>query len=153
MIYNIWYIIAALRIAVVNEKGDVKGFLRVAVQAVVGGEEDTVDYPMGVRQSARIVFPDYCASRFVLMRIVPPSSYCSWCSFWNQLHCYCVVPILFYIFFVMINLNSNGHFLSRTEKQEQEHKNSNGGKITNFFQGYLRFKGSKQSLDLSWVTR
>ena len=51
------------RIAVVNEKGDVKGFLRVAVQAVQGGEEDTVDYPMGVRQSARILFPDSCSSR------------------------------------------------------------------------------------------
>ena len=51
------------RIAVVNEKGDVKGFLRVAVQAVLGGEEDTVDYPMGVRQSARIVFPDSCSAR------------------------------------------------------------------------------------------
>ena len=47
----------------VNEKGDVKGFLRVAVQAVVGGEEETVDYPMGVRQSARILFPDSCSSR------------------------------------------------------------------------------------------
>ena len=51
------------RIAVVNEKGDVKGYLRVAVQALVGGEEDTVDYPMGVRQSARILFPDTCSSR------------------------------------------------------------------------------------------
>ncbi|XP_023321625.1 kinesin-like protein unc-104 isoform X3 [Eurytemora carolleeae] len=51
------------RIAVVNEKGDVKGFLRVAVQAVLGGEEDTVDYPMGVRQSARILFPDSCSAR------------------------------------------------------------------------------------------
>merc|ERR1740128_677307 len=51
------------RIAVVNEKGDVKGYLRVAVQAVLGGEEDTVDYPMGVRQSARILFPDSCSAR------------------------------------------------------------------------------------------
>jgi hypothetical protein len=51
------------RIAVVNEKGDVKGYLRVAVQALVGGEEDTVDYPMGVRQSAKILFPDTCSSR------------------------------------------------------------------------------------------
>ena len=48
----------------VNEKGDVKGYLRVAVQALVGGEEDTVDYPMGVRQSARILFPDTCSSRY-----------------------------------------------------------------------------------------
>ena len=51
-----------------NEKGDVKGFLRVAVQAVLGGEEDTVDYPMGVRQSARILFPDSCSARYMLKR-------------------------------------------------------------------------------------
>ena len=51
-----------------NEKGDVKGFLRVAVQAVLGGEEDTVDYPMGVRQSARILFPDSCSARYMLYR-------------------------------------------------------------------------------------
>jgi hypothetical protein len=59
-----FYIPLLNRIAVVNEKGDVKGYLRVAVQALVGGEEDTVDYPMGVRQSARILFPDTCSSRY-----------------------------------------------------------------------------------------
>ena len=47
-----------------NEKGDVVGFLRVAVQAVLGREDETVDYPMGVRQSARITFPDGCTARF-----------------------------------------------------------------------------------------
>jgi len=51
------------RIAIVNEKGDVKGYLRVAVQAVLGRDEETVDYPMGVRQSARIAFPDGCTAR------------------------------------------------------------------------------------------
>ena len=30
----------------------------MAVQAVLGGDEETVDYPLGVRQSARISFPD-----------------------------------------------------------------------------------------------
>ena len=52
------------RIAIVNEKGDVKGYLRVAVQAVLGRDEETVDYPMGVRQSARIAFPDGCTARY-----------------------------------------------------------------------------------------
>ena len=51
------------RIAIVNERGDVKGFLRVAVQAVLGRDDETVDYPMGVRQSARISFPDGCPAR------------------------------------------------------------------------------------------
>ena len=41
-----------------------KGFVRVAVQAVLHGEEEGVDYPMGVRQSARMVFPDSCTPRF-----------------------------------------------------------------------------------------
>ena len=77
------------RLAVVNDKGDVKGYLRVAVQVILGKiyymthfiialidyirlegsklislfsfvfiDEETVDYPMGVRQSATIVFPE-----------------------------------------------------------------------------------------------
>ena len=62
-----------------NERGDVRGYLRVAVQAVLGREEETVtsvflwqklsllcfkvDYPLGVRQSARIAFPDSCVGR------------------------------------------------------------------------------------------
>ena len=72
------------RLAVVNDKGDVKGYLRVAVQVILGkfsikkllivlkvlvskdklghfsfiADEETVDYPMGVRQSATIVFPE-----------------------------------------------------------------------------------------------
>ena len=37
-------------------QGDVKGYLRVAVQAIL--DEETVDYPMGIRQSATIAFPD-----------------------------------------------------------------------------------------------
>ncbi|XP_066589122.1 kinesin-like protein unc-104 isoform X3 [Prorops nasuta] len=44
------------KVAIVNEKGDVKGYLRVAVQAVVGEENN--EYSSGVRQSARISFDD-----------------------------------------------------------------------------------------------
>ncbi|XP_076167979.1 kinesin family member unc-104 isoform X2 [Ptiloglossa arizonensis] len=43
------------KVAIVNEKGDVKGYLRVAVQIVV---EDNSEYSSGVRQSARISFDD-----------------------------------------------------------------------------------------------
>ncbi|XP_024228096.1 kinesin-like protein unc-104 isoform X2 [Bombus impatiens] len=43
------------KVAIVNEKGDVKGYLRVAVQAVV---EENSEYSSGVRQSARISFED-----------------------------------------------------------------------------------------------
>lgn len=50
------------RVAIVNERGDVKGYLKVAVQAVVDptAEEDAVEttQPAGVRQSARISFND-----------------------------------------------------------------------------------------------
>jgi len=41
------------KVAVVSEKGDVRGYLRVAVQAVM--DEDNSDQ-VGVRQSARIAF-------------------------------------------------------------------------------------------------
>ena len=34
------------------------------VQAVLGRDDETVDYPMGVRQSARIAFPDGCTARY-----------------------------------------------------------------------------------------
>ncbi|KDR21304.1 hypothetical protein L798_04238 [Zootermopsis nevadensis] len=44
------------KVAIVNEKGDVKGFLKVAVQAVI--EEENSEYLSGVRQSARISFDD-----------------------------------------------------------------------------------------------
>ncbi|XP_066994575.1 kinesin-like protein unc-104 [Anabrus simplex] len=44
------------KVAIVNEKGDVKGYLKVAVQAVI--EEENSDYVSGVRQSARISFDD-----------------------------------------------------------------------------------------------
>lgn len=43
------------KVAIVNEKGDVKGYLRVAVQAVI---EENSEYSSGVRQSARISFED-----------------------------------------------------------------------------------------------
>ncbi|XP_014670393.1 PREDICTED: kinesin-like protein unc-104 [Priapulus caudatus] len=50
------------KVSIVNEKGDVKGWLRVAVQAVGEEEETTPDYGTGVRQSARISFNgDGCA--------------------------------------------------------------------------------------------
>ncbi|XP_063799918.1 kinesin-like protein KIF1B isoform X12 [Pseudophryne corroboree] len=47
------------RVAVVSEKGDVRGFLRVAVQAIAGDEE-APDYGSGIRQSgtAKISFDD-----------------------------------------------------------------------------------------------
>lgn len=41
------------KVAIVSEKGDVRGYLRVAVQAVM--DEDNADQ-VGVRQSARIAF-------------------------------------------------------------------------------------------------
>lgn len=41
------------KVAIVSEKGDVRGYLRVAVQAVM--DEDNSDQ-VGVRQSARIAF-------------------------------------------------------------------------------------------------
>lgn len=43
-----------LKVAIVSEKGDVRGYLRVAVQAVL--DEDNADQVGGVRQSARIAF-------------------------------------------------------------------------------------------------
>ncbi|TRZ01685.1 hypothetical protein DNTS_015865 [Danionella cerebrum] len=47
------------RVAVVNEKGEVKGFLRIAVQAI-SADEEAPDYGSGVRQSgtAKISFED-----------------------------------------------------------------------------------------------
>ncbi|XP_050522647.1 kinesin-like protein unc-104 isoform X9 [Daktulosphaira vitifoliae] len=44
------------KVAVVNEKGDVKGYLRVAIQAV--SEDETGDNSCGVRQFAKISFND-----------------------------------------------------------------------------------------------
>ncbi|RZF34007.1 hypothetical protein LSTR_LSTR012352 [Laodelphax striatellus] len=44
------------KVAIVNEKGDVKGYLRVAVQAV--GDDENGDHTSGVRQSAKIQFDD-----------------------------------------------------------------------------------------------
>ncbi|KAL0275192.1 UNVERIFIED_CONTAM: hypothetical protein PYX00_003130 [Menopon gallinae] len=41
------------KVPIVNEKGDVKGYLRVAVQPLV---EEFSEFPVGVRQSARICF-------------------------------------------------------------------------------------------------
>nr|XP_042903494.1 kinesin-like protein unc-104 isoform X2 [Parasteatoda tepidariorum] len=46
------------KVAIVNEKGDVKGYLRVAVQAVIEEEEPSEVNHRGVRQSARISFSD-----------------------------------------------------------------------------------------------
>uniref|UniRef100_A0A8C4ZBG5 plus-end-directed kinesin ATPase n=1 Tax=Gadus morhua TaxID=8049 RepID=A0A8C4ZBG5_GADMO len=53
------------RVAVVNEKGEVKGFLRVAVQAI-SGDEEAPDYGSGVRQSgtAKITFDDHQFEKF-----------------------------------------------------------------------------------------
>ncbi|XP_047521680.1 kinesin-like protein unc-104 isoform X12 [Pieris napi] len=46
------------KVAIVNEKGDVKGYLRVAVQAVVDAEKNNADFVAGVKQSAKISFDD-----------------------------------------------------------------------------------------------
>ena len=43
-------------VPVVNEKGDVRGYLRVAVQAVL--DDENGDYSSGVKQSARISFAE-----------------------------------------------------------------------------------------------
>ncbi|XP_051928936.1 kinesin-like protein KIF1A isoform X4 [Hippocampus zosterae] len=53
------------RVAVVSEKGDVKGFLRVAVQAI-SPDEEAPDYGSGVRQSgtAKISFEDQQYEKF-----------------------------------------------------------------------------------------
>ncbi|XP_067228991.1 kinesin-like protein KIF1A isoform X1 [Chanodichthys erythropterus] len=53
------------RVAVVNEKGEVKGFLRVAVQAI-SADEEAPDYGSGVRQSgtAKISFEDQQFEKF-----------------------------------------------------------------------------------------
>ncbi|XP_051567529.1 kinesin-like protein KIF1A isoform X5 [Myxocyprinus asiaticus] len=60
------------RIAIVSEKGEVKGFLRVAVQAISGAlvfppaDEEAPDYGSGVRQSgtAKISFEDQQFEKF-----------------------------------------------------------------------------------------
>lgn len=44
------------KVAIVNERGDVKGYLRVAVQPVM--DEESVDFTNGVKQSARIIFDE-----------------------------------------------------------------------------------------------
>ncbi|XP_038222793.1 kinesin-like protein unc-104 isoform X5 [Zerene cesonia] len=46
------------KVAIVNEKGDVKGYLRVAVQAVVDAEKNNSEFVAGVKQSAKISFDD-----------------------------------------------------------------------------------------------
>ncbi|XP_073978084.1 kinesin family member unc-104 isoform X4 [Rhodnius prolixus] len=45
------------KVAIVNEKGDVKGYLRIAVQAIM--DEEATEHSSGVRQSARIAFNDH----------------------------------------------------------------------------------------------
>ncbi|XP_048845366.1 kinesin-like protein KIF1A isoform X3 [Brienomyrus brachyistius] len=53
------------RVAIVSEKGDIKGFLRVAVQAI-SADEEAPDYGSGVRQSgtAKISFEDQQFEKF-----------------------------------------------------------------------------------------
>ncbi|XP_067369457.1 kinesin-like protein KIF1A isoform X16 [Channa argus] len=53
------------RVAIVSEKGEVKGFLRVAVQAI-SADEEAPDYGSGVRQSgtAKISFEDQQYEKF-----------------------------------------------------------------------------------------
>ncbi|XP_036334022.1 kinesin-like protein unc-104 isoform X8 [Rhagoletis pomonella] len=42
------------KVAIVNERGDVRGYLRVAVQPVL--DEESIDFNNGVKQSARLIF-------------------------------------------------------------------------------------------------
>uniref|UniRef100_A0A2M4AF39 Kinesin-like protein unc-104 n=2 Tax=Anopheles triannulatus TaxID=58253 RepID=A0A2M4AF39_9DIPT len=44
------------KVAIVNERGDVRGYLRVAVQPVM--DEENADFSNGVKQSARILFDE-----------------------------------------------------------------------------------------------
>ncbi|KAM3965832.1 kinesin-like protein unc-104 [Aphomia sociella] len=46
------------KVAIVNEKGDVKGYLRVAVQAVIDAEKNNAEFAAGVKQSAKISFDE-----------------------------------------------------------------------------------------------
>lgn len=50
------------KVAIVNERGDVKGYLRVAVQPVM--EEESADFTNGVKQSARIVFDEESKAKY-----------------------------------------------------------------------------------------
>lgn len=60
---NLLYPITLIhKVAIVNEKGDVRGYLKVAVQAVM--DEDNADQ-VGVRQSARIAFESTPKSKFM----------------------------------------------------------------------------------------
>ncbi|XP_068599316.1 kinesin-like protein KIF1A [Brachionichthys hirsutus] len=70
---NLLYPVALVhRVAIVSEKGEVKGFLRVAVQAISGAlcfppaDEEAPDYGSGVRQSgtAKISFEDQQYEKF-----------------------------------------------------------------------------------------
>uniref|UniRef100_A0A3Q1IC01 plus-end-directed kinesin ATPase n=1 Tax=Anabas testudineus TaxID=64144 RepID=A0A3Q1IC01_ANATE len=63
---NLLYPVALVhRVAIVSEKGEVKGFLRVAVQAI-SADEEAPDYGSGVRQSgtAKISFEDKQFEKF-----------------------------------------------------------------------------------------
>ncbi|KAJ8418620.1 hypothetical protein AAFF_G00001190 [Aldrovandia affinis] len=63
---NLLYPVALVhRVAIVSEKGEVKGFLRVAVQAI-SADEEAPDYGSGVRQSgtAKISFEDQQFEKF-----------------------------------------------------------------------------------------
>nr|XP_015831884.2 kinesin-like protein KIF1A isoform X1 [Nothobranchius furzeri] len=70
---NLLYLVPLVhRVAIVSEKGEVKGFLRVAVQAISGAlcfppaDEEAPDYGSGVRQSgtAKISFEDQQYEKF-----------------------------------------------------------------------------------------
>lgn len=44
------------KVAIVNERGDVRGYLRIAVQPVM--DEESIEFNNGVKQSAKIIFDD-----------------------------------------------------------------------------------------------
>uniref|UniRef100_A0A6P7G9A0 Kinesin-like protein unc-104 n=1 Tax=Diabrotica virgifera virgifera TaxID=50390 RepID=A0A6P7G9A0_DIAVI len=72
---NLLYPITLIhKVAIVSEKGDVRGYLKVAVQAVM--DEDNSDQ-VGVRQSARIAFESTPKSKYKRMpfEYIPISNY------------------------------------------------------------------------------
>ncbi|XP_055916349.1 kinesin-like protein unc-104 isoform X1 [Eupeodes corollae] len=50
------------KVAIVNERGDVRGYLRIAVQPVL--DEESIDFNNGVKQSARLLFEEEAKPKY-----------------------------------------------------------------------------------------
>ncbi|XP_055850310.1 kinesin-like protein unc-104 isoform X3 [Episyrphus balteatus] len=50
------------KVAIVNERGDVRGYLRIAVQPVL--DEESIDFNNGVKQSARLLFEENAKPKY-----------------------------------------------------------------------------------------